>query len=49
MELSLVVVISLAVFAALLLLAGETVREFKRMDKHPGDYTGSDRFAGSAE
>lgn len=49
MEFSLVIVISLAVLAALILLAAETVREFRRMDRHPGDYTGSDRLAGSAE
>lgn len=49
MEFSLVIVISLAVLAALILLAAETVREFRRMDRHPSDYTGSDRLAGSAE
>ncbi len=49
MEGSLVIVISLAVMAALMLLAAETVREFRRMDKKPGDYTGSDRLAGTAE
>lgn len=49
MEFSLVIVISLAVLAALILLAAETVREFRRMDRHPNDYTGSDRLAGSAE
>lgn len=49
MEFSLVIVISLAVFAALVLLAVETVREFRRMDRNPRDYTGSDRLAGSAE
>jgi hypothetical protein len=49
MEASLVIVISLAVMAALILLASETVREFKRMDRHPEEFTGSDRFAGSAE
>jgi hypothetical protein len=49
MEFSLLIVISLAVFAALILLAAETVREFRRMDRHTSDYTGSDRLAGSAE
>ncbi len=49
MEFSLVIVISLAVMAALILLAAETVREFRRMDKNTSDYTGSDRLAGSAE
>ncbi|MDQ3003714.1 MAG: hypothetical protein M3Y08_20950 [Fibrobacterota bacterium] len=49
MEMSLVVGISLAVFAALVFLAAETVREFKRMDKNPRDFSGSDRIAGSAE
>jgi hypothetical protein len=48
-EFSLVIIISLAVLAALILLAAETVREFRRMDKHTSDYTGSDRLAGSAE
>ncbi|MEO6097738.1 MAG: hypothetical protein ABIW76_19625 [Fibrobacteria bacterium] len=49
MEASLVIVISIAVLSALVLLAAETVREFKRMDKNPADYTGSNRLAGSAE
>ncbi|HKP97447.1 MAG TPA: hypothetical protein VJ385_17005 [Fibrobacteria bacterium] len=49
MEISLVVIISIAVMVALVLLAAETVREFKRMDKNPGNFTGSDRFAGTAE
>ena len=37
------------VISALVLLAAETVREFRRMDRHTSDYTGSDRLAGSAE
>jgi hypothetical protein len=45
----LVEIISVAVLVALVFLTAETVREFRRMDKHPGDFTGSDRFAGSAE
>jgi hypothetical protein len=49
MEFSLVIVISLAVLVALVLLAAETIREFRRMDKKTSDYTGSDRLAGSAE
>jgi hypothetical protein len=49
MDLSLVVVISLAVFVALVLLAIETFREFRKMDRDPQDFTGSDRLAGSAE
>jgi hypothetical protein len=49
MEMSLVVGISLAVLAALVFLAAETIREFRRMDKNPRDFSGSDRFAGSAE
>jgi hypothetical protein len=48
-EFSLVIGISLAVFAALVLLAAETIREFRRMDRKTSDYTGSDRLAGSAE
>jgi hypothetical protein len=49
MEASLIIFISLAVLSALVLLAAETVREFKRMDKKPTDFTGSNRLAGSAE
>ncbi len=49
MQISLVLLISLAVLAALILLAVETVREFRRMDRRPSDFEGSDRLAGSAE
>ena len=49
MEFSLVIVISFAVFVALVLFAAATIREFRRMDKKTSDYTGSDRLAGSAE
>jgi hypothetical protein len=49
MEFPLVIIISLAVFAALVVLAAETIRQFRRMDKKTSDYTGSDRLAGSAE
>jgi hypothetical protein len=38
-----------SIFVLLVVLAVETVREFKRMNRHPGDFTGSDRLAGSAE
>lgn len=44
-----VLLVALAVIVCLFLLAVETVREFKRMDRHPSDFTGSDRLAGSAE
>lgn len=49
MHMPLVLLVALAVVICLLLLAVETVREFKRMDRHPSDFTGSDRLAGSAE
>jgi Tfp pilus assembly protein PilX len=49
MQFSLVLLISLAVMVALAILAVATIREFKRMDRNPGDFTGSDRLAGSAE
>lgn len=50
MTMSLVLIlITLAVVACLALLAVETVHEFKRMDRRPADFEGSDRFAGSAE
>jgi hypothetical protein len=49
MQTSLVLLITLAVVVCLGLLAMETVREFKRMDKRPADFEGSDRLAGSAE
>jgi hypothetical protein len=49
MHTSLVLLITLAVVVCLALLAVETVREFKRMDRRPGDFEGSDRLAGSAE
>jgi hypothetical protein len=49
MEISLVVVISFAVFLALILLAAETFHEFRKMDRDPEDFTGSDRLAGTAE
>ena len=49
MQISLVLLVTLGVVVCLLLLAVETVREFKRMDSRPSDFSGSDRFAGSAE
>ena len=49
MHIPLVLIVALAVVICLLVLAVETVREFKRMDRHPSDFTGSDRIAGSAE
>ena len=49
MEITLVLLVSLAVIAALVFLAAETIREFRRMDRDPSKYTGSDRLAGSAE
>jgi Tfp pilus assembly protein PilX len=49
METSLVLLITLAVVVCLALLAVATVREFKRMDRRPSDFEGSDRLAGSAE
>ena len=49
MEIPLVVIISIAVMVALVLLAAETIREFRRMDKDPENFSGSDRLAGTAE
>jgi heme/copper-type cytochrome/quinol oxidase subunit 2 len=49
MQTSLVLLITLAVVVCLVLLAVETVREFRRMDRRPSDFEGSDRLAGSAE
>lgn len=49
MEILLIDIISIAVFIALVLLAVETIREFRRMDRDPRDYSGSDRLAGTAE
>lgn len=49
MSTTVVIALSVAVFALLVALGVETIREFKRMDRDPGNYTGSDRLAGSAE
>jgi hypothetical protein len=40
---------TVAVFVLLAFLMVETIREFSRMEHHTGEYTGSDRLAGSAE
>lgn len=45
----LVLLIALAVAICLIFLAIETIREFKRMNRRPSDFEGSDRLAGSAE
>ena len=45
----LVFLVTLAIVLCLAFLAAETIREFKRMDRRPSDFTGSDRLAGSAE
>lgn len=49
MQFSLVLLVSFAVVVVLAALAVETIREFKKMDRNPDDFTGSDRLAGSAE
>ena len=49
MEITLVLTVSLAILGSLVFLALETIREFKRMDRDPSKFTGSDRLAGSAE
>ncbi len=49
MEITLVLLVSLAILASLVFLAVETIREFKRMDRDPSRFSGSDRLAGSAE
>lgn len=49
MHIPLVLIVALAVIICLMLLTVETIREFKRMDRNPTDFTGSDRLAGSAE
>lgn len=49
MSATVVIVISIAVLFALILLAAATIREFRKMDRKPDDFTGSDRLAGSAE
>jgi hypothetical protein len=41
--------VAVAVVICLMVLTVETIREFKRMDRHPSDFTGSDRLGGSAE
>ena len=49
MHVSLGLIVAVAVVICLLLLVVQTIREFKRMDRHPSDFTGSNRLAGSAE
>jgi hypothetical protein len=49
MSTTVVIAWSVSVFVLLVALMVETIREFKRMEHHPGDYEGSDRLAGSAE
>jgi hypothetical protein len=45
----LLIVVCAVTFLLLSALAAETIREFRRMDRDPKDFTGSDRLAGSAE
>lgn len=40
---------SISVFVLLVALVVETIREFNRMERHPGEYSGSDRLAGTSE
>jgi hypothetical protein len=49
MQITLGLLVSLAAVVILAALAIATILEFKRMDRNPGDFTGSDRLAGSAE
>ena len=49
MHSTLVLLVTMAVVICLAFLAVETVREFKRMNRRPSDFEGSDRLAGSAE
>jgi len=49
MSTTLIVLIALLVLVPLAILAFSTIREFKKMDEKPDDFTGSDRLAGSAE
>lgn len=46
---TIVIAWGVSIFVLLAVLAVETVREFKRMNRRPGQFTGSDRLAGSAE
>lgn len=49
MSTTLIIAWSVSVFVLLMALMVETIREFNRMDHRPGDFSGSDRLAGSAE
>lgn len=49
MSTAMIAVFSAMILVLLVLLAVETIREFKRMNRRPGDYTGSDRLAGTGE
>ena len=40
---------SVSIFALLAALGAMTFREFRKMNKKPDEFTGSDRLAGSAE
>jgi hypothetical protein len=42
-------VVALVTAVGLVLLAIETVREFRRMGRRPDEFSGSDRLAGTAE
>jgi hypothetical protein len=49
MPVTLVVVMSALIFVLLAALGLETFRELKRMNRHPDDFSGSDRLAGTGE
>lgn len=49
MSTTIIIAWSASVFVLLMALMVETIREFNRMEKRPGEYSGSDRLAGSAE
>jgi|GEM_PF-2152667 len=40
---------SVSIFALLVVLGTMTFREFRKMNRKPDEFTGSDRLAGSAE
>ncbi len=44
-----IIVISISVFILLSLLTVLTIRSFRRMNKVPAEFTGSDKMAGTAE
>jgi hypothetical protein len=49
MSTAIVSVFSALIFLLLAVLGVETLNEFKRMNRHPGDFSGSDRLAGTGE